>query len=400
VKILGTIRSHLVWKLFFSYLTVLLVGGIVQVTAAELVMPTAFQNHLALMARLMNALAQGQAQGIEADLFTGFRSAFTEALGLAAIAAFATGLLASFFVSHQVGSPVRAMMSASQRIAEGDYHERVKLPEIPVEQLDELNQLALSFNQMATRLEQTETMRRQLIGDVAHELRTPLAAIKGSLEGLVDGVLPATPETFNQIQNEAERLQRLVNDLQELSRVEAGAYELHLHAVAPGGLTRVVMERLSRQYEEKGVALEMRVPENLPAVLVDEDRIGQVLLNLVGNALQYTQAGGKVVIQAHAEGNQVLFSVQDNGRGISAEHLPLIFTRFYRVDKSRSRAGGGSGIGLTIAKYLVEAHGGRIWAESEGEGKGSTFNFGLPVAPDYYNVTSGTDQGREAHPVL
>jgi histidine kinase len=272
------------------------------------------------------------------------------------------------------------MRDASQRIAHGHYNERVALPDGKSEgELDELGRLALSFNEMAQRLEQTEAMRRQLIGDVAHELRTPLTTIRGSAEGLIDGVLPPEIETFQQIYRESERLGRLVEDLQELSRVEAGAYELNVSPVVVRDLVQSVVERLGRQYNDKGVGLDTRIPEDLPQVLVDEYRIGQVLTNLAGNALQYTPPGGRVVISAVEEANFVRISVADTGAGLASEHLEHVFDRFYRVDKSRSRAAGGSGIGLTIARYLVEAHGGRIWAESPGEGLGSTFAFTLPA---------------------
>jgi histidine kinase len=189
------------------------------------------------------------------------------------------------------------MMLASQRIAEGHYTERVRVPGNPSKgELDELAQLALSFNQMAAKLEGTERMRRELIGDVAHELRTPLTAIKGSAEGLMDGVLPTEVETYQQIYAEADRLDRLVTDLQELSRVEAGAFELNRKPIAVSNLVESAAARLSRQFEEKEVTLETQVPPGLPPVLVDEQRIGQVLLNLVGNALQYTPQGGQVHI--------------------------------------------------------------------------------------------------------
>jgi histidine kinase len=194
----------------------------------------------------------------------------------------------------------------------------------------------------------------------------------------MDGVLPASDETFGQIYQEADRMDRLVDDLQELSRVEADTFKLALRPVAVAELVDAAMARLGRQYEEKGVALTSSLPPDLPLVQVDEDRVGQVLLNLIGNALQYTPAGGSVHISAASRGDEVTIAVTDTGVGIPAEHLPHIFDRFYRVDRSRCRrAGGGSGIGLTIAKRLVEAHGGRIWAESEGEGKGSKLTFTL-----------------------
>lgn len=233
---------------------------------------------------------------------------------------------------------------------------------------------------MAAKLDRVETVRRQLIGDISHELRTPLTAIKGSMEGLIDGVIPASEETYQDIFREADRLQRLVNDLQELSRVEAGSYDLNIQPIVVSQIVEKVTNRLKRQFEEKGVSLETDIPDDIAPVLADEDRINQVLLNLVGNALQYTSRGGEVKISAEEIKNEISIAVTDDGVGIPAEHLEHVFTRFYRVDKSRSRVGGGSGIGLTIAKYLVEAHGGRIWAESPGPDQGSTFTFTLPTA--------------------
>ena len=224
-------------------------------------------------------------------------------------------------------------------------------------------------------------MRRRLIGDVSHELRTPLTAIKGSMEGLIDGMLPATKETYQEIHVEADRLNRLVDDLQELSRVESRAYSLDVKSVDVSSLVQTVIKRLANQAESKHIGLNVQVPPHLPQVSADEDRALQVLTNLTGNALQYTPEGGQVILAAQLMGDQVQISVRDNGAGIPAEHLAHIFDRFYRVDKSRSRqAGGGSGIGLTIARALVEAQGGRIWAESAGDGQGSTFYFTLPLA--------------------
>ena len=377
------LRRHLGWKIFISYLIVILVGIIILATAAEFVVPRAFDRHMAAMSPMMVGMMGNIPTGVDlnADLFDNFRAAVTEALTLAGIAATLAAVAVSVFVSRQVVAPVRAMMVASHHIANGHYDKRVQVPGDPAKgELDELAQLALSFNQMAEKLAQTEDMRRQLIGDVAHELRTPLTTIKGYMEGLIDGVLPVETETFQQVHHEADRLQRLVYDLQELSRVEAGAYELNLQPVQVSTLMADVTARLSRQFEEKEVALETDIPTSLPRVLADKDRIDQVLTNVVGNALQYTPAGGRVWVTATLQGNEIFIAVHDTGIGISPEHLPNLFTRFYRVEKSRSRAVGGSGIGLTIAKYLVEAHGGRIWAESEGAGQGSTFTFTLPVA--------------------
>jgi histidine kinase len=370
------IRRHLSWKLFLSYLVIIIVGVVVLASAAELAVPTAFERHMAAMAEMMG----GTSMMLELDFFSSFRNAVTEALLLAGSAAFVAAALLSIFVSRRVVRPVQEMQTASQRIADGHYEERVGVPgRASWEDLDELGRLALSFNRMTTQLEQMEALRLELIGNVAHELRTPLASIKGYMEGLIDGVLPAEPATFQQVYREADRLQRLVHDLQELSRVEAGAYELNPQPTAPERLVDGVVSRLGHQFEGKGVALEIDLQPDLPPVRADEDRIGQVLLNLVGNALQYTPSGGRVCLSARREGDRVRFSVEDTGTGIPPEHLPHIFERFYRVDKSRSRVGGGSGIGLTIARHLVEAHGGQIQAASEGRGQGSTFSFTLPA---------------------
>lgn len=374
--LLHYIRTRLVWKLMASYLIVIIVGVVTLALTAESVVPAAFNRHMVGMSQMMmGQMGMGMSlREMEADLFTNFQAAVNEALFVAALAALVTAVVVSVFVSWRVVNPIRQMMQASQHIAGGHYNERVH-----VSSDDELGQLARSFNQMATSLEQTEAMRRDLIANVAHELRTPLTTIKGYMEGLLDGVLPPEPGTYQQVYREADRLQRLVNDLQELSRVEAGAYQLNRQPIKIAELIQHTATRLQPQFNEKGVTLKLNLPPNLPTILADEDRISQVLLNLVGNALQYTPAGGAVIITAESHTSELHIIIRDTGLGIPAEHLPHLFTRFYRVDKSRSRVGGGSGIGLTIVKHLIEAHGGRVWAESQGTGLGSTFGFSLPV---------------------
>jgi signal transduction histidine kinase len=375
--VLHLIRRHLSWKLFLSYLVVILVGVAVLAMAAQLAVPTAFERHMAAMADMMG----GMSRMMNIDLFTNFRAAVTEALLLSAVSAFSAAVVLSVFVSRRVVLPVQEMQVASQRIAEGHYDERVAIPGSGDRQdLDELGHLALSFNQMAARLQQTEAMRRDLIGNVAHELRTPLSTIKGYMEGLMDGVLPAEAATFQQVHREADRLQRLVHDLQQLSLVESGVLALEIRAAPVAGLVATVVKRLERQFADKDVSLAAELPPNLPPVRADEDRIGQVLLNLVGNALQYTPPGGRVQIRARRLGQMVRLEVHDTGIGFAPEHLPHLFERFYRVDPSPQRAVGGSGIGLTVAKHLVEAHGGEISADSPGQGQGATFTFTLPVA--------------------
>ncbi len=373
---LKIIKRHLGTKFFISYIIVILIGILVLISATEFIVPDAFERHLVEMARVMGP----EANQLENDLFTNFRNAVNESLVFSAVASSVAAIIVSLFVSRQVVAPIRRVMIASQRIADGHYSERVRIPGgTNREGLDELSQLSVSFNQMALKLEQGETLRKQLIGDIAHELRTPLSTIKGFMEGLMDGILPANAETYLQVHQEAERLQRLVDGLQDLNRVEAGVILLNLEENSIKDLVGNTQKRLIRQFDEKGVSIELNIPEGLPMVSVDRDRMGQVFINIVGNSLQYTPAGGNVMISAKQQNNKVMIIITDTGIGISSEDLPQIFTRFFRVDKSRSRAGGGSGIGLTISKHLVEAHGGKIWAESGGAGKGSKFTISLPI---------------------
>jgi signal transduction histidine kinase len=373
------IRERLGAKLFLANLLVILIGVIILAITIQITIPAAFNRHLGMMAGNglgMGMMGQGQGQGFGRTLFENFRASMFQSLGYAVTASVLAALLVSWFLSRRIVAPVQTLTHASQRIADGHYAERVH-----VDGTDEIARLAARFNQMATQLEQVESMRRQLIGDVTHELRTPLTSIKGYMEGLVDGVLPATPETFNQIHHEADRLSRLVDDLQELSRVEAKAYSLDLRSIAVSNLVQTTVKRLSPQATAKRITLRSSLPADLPPVQADEDRITQVLVNLVANAIQYTPEGGDVTISAARQADEVHISIKDTGIGIPPEHLANLFTRFYRVDKSRSRnAGGGSGIGLTIARHLVEAHGGRIWAESKGDGQGSIFTFSLKIA--------------------
>ena len=372
MNLLERIRQRLGAKLFISYLVVIIVGVVSLFFAAQLVAPSALASHAERMREMLDAIGGGEA--LVEDLNESFAMAVNQILVIAAAAALLTAILVSTFVTRRLVRPIQRMKDASRRIAAGEYEERV---EVPGE--DELGALAHSFNQMAQTLEETEVRRRQLVGDVAHELRTPLANIRSVMEGLVDGVLPPDPSTFHQVEREVGRLQRLVQDLEELSRAEAGQLLLEKERVEPSRFIAEAAGRLQPQYEDKGVALAVDLPEQLPAVEADSWRMTQVLLNLLGNALQYTPHGGQVTVEAEQEQDQIVVCVTDTGMGIDPEDLPHLFERFYRADKSRARAGGGSGIGLTIARHLVEAHGGQLWAESAGPGQGSTFTFTLPA---------------------
>jgi signal transduction histidine kinase len=258
---------------------------------------------------------------------------------------------------------------------------------VPVDRQDELGVLAAAFNAMALRLRQTDTVRREFVANVSHELRTPLASLKALVETLEEGALedpPAARDFLAQMDVEVESLAQLVQELLDLSRIESGQAQLRLEAVAPARLAETAIKRLRRQAERSQIALEADAPASLPMVQGDPARIEQVLINLLHNAVKFTPAGGRVrvgaeVVPAGDAPHDVLrFCVADSGIGIPAADLPRVFERFYKGD--RSRASVGTGLGLAIAKHLVQAHGGRIWAESAGADQGSTFCFTLPLA--------------------
>jgi len=370
MRLVTMIRQRLALKIFLSHLVIIVVGVAVLSGTALIQAPIALDRHIVEMRALT-----GDNPTLVTGLIANFNAAILEILAVAASASVLAAVLVSTFVARRIVGPVDRMMQASQRIADGKYAERVHVPGD-----DELGSLAHSFNRMAETLAWTEQRRLELLGNVAHELRTPLSGIKGTMEGLIDGLIPAEPATYVLVSGEVSRLQRLVGDLEELSRAEAGRIPLDRRPVGLADLALSVVERLRSQFEDKGVELSVEVPASVAEILADPARLSQVLLNLLGNALQYTPEGGLVTISSRRQGGSVLTSVQDTGIGISDADLPHIFERFYRVDKSRARSGGGSGIGLTIAKHLVEAHGGHIWAESAGLGRGSTFKFSLPAA--------------------
>jgi signal transduction histidine kinase len=373
-------------KLFASYLVVVLVGIATLLVAASLATPSFFNLRMAQMMAGPDAAMMGRggmgpgnpamSAQVDAALADAFHGALGQGLLVAGAAAVASAIAASVLVSRRIAGPIHELAGASYRIANGQYAERVS-----ARGSDELGELGSSFNAMAAALEATEQRRSELIGDVAHELRTPLATLRGYLEGLLDGVVQPSDETWARLHDETGRLQRLVDDLQELSRAEARQLSLQPSRLSVMDLVHNAVGRVESAYADKGVALATDVPPGLADVYADGDRAIQVVTNLLGNALRYTAAGGSVRVAAmQGSHGQLPLSVSDTGAGIPAEHLPRIFERFYRVDKSRSRALGGSGIGLTIARALVEAMGGRIWAASPGAGRGATFTFTLPVA--------------------
>lgn len=362
-------------KLFVSYIVVVMIGLIVLSIATAFVAPVSFSQQMTHMRGNMAGMGGQHMNELDAEIEASFRAAINNALVISGLAAILAAVGVSWFVSQRLIQPIRSLVTLSHRIADGHYEQRLQL-----NSRDELAELVESFNRMAASLSNTESMRVRLLGDVSHELKTPLAGIKGYMEGLQDGVLQATPETFQLIHREADRLQRLVLDLQELSRVESGQTQMEFTTCKPHEIIAPVVDRMRPQFDEKGIMLISDVPSDLPLVRADADRTAQVLTNLLGNALQYTAAGGTVCLNVAHDHDYLRFSVTDTGIGLIPHDLEHIFERFYRADKSRSRSSGGSGIGLTIAKHLVEAQGGTIRATSEGTGKGSEFSFTLPLA--------------------
>jgi signal transduction histidine kinase len=291
-------------------------------------------------------------------------------------------LVISLTFSQQFINQVKKMLSASKKISNGDFKERIALPShVSPDEMDELQQLAIGFNQMTEKLDKNEQLRKELIGDVSHELRTPLAFIKASIESIADGVINPSPEILQDIQEEIDRLTRLVDDLQELSIIEAGSYVLDKKKVAVTNLIIPLANQMQSSFKDKAIQFNLELGGDLPEINVDVDRIKQVLTNIISNAIRFTPQGGRIELRVSNENSSsIKFAIRDSGIGIPRAQLGKIFTRFYRVDKSRSREGGGSGIGLTIAKQFIEAHSGRIWAESPGENQGTTIAFTLPIA--------------------
>ncbi len=369
-------------RLFVSHFLVALVTAFTLLTALYLIAPVIFGRLMGDMMGSGDMMGAGdgmmrpsEMEGMLGSVGRAFGSTLLYSLLVAGAVAAVIAATSSLFVSRRIVEPLRRMTSATRRIAAGRYSERV-----PAGEADELGTLSESFNSMAASLEAAERKRLELIGDVSHELRTPLSTLQGYMEGLMEGVVAPSEETWALLYDDAERMRRIVDDLRRISHAEAGQLDLETTAVHPNETARVAVERMAPLFDEKLVELENAVPENLPSVSADADRVVQVLTNLLGNALRHTPAGGRVAVEAEVREKAVIFGVVDTGEGIPAGDLPRIFERFYRVEKSRSREGGGSGLGLAISRALVEAMGGSVYAASAGAGKGARFSFSLPLA--------------------
>jgi signal transduction histidine kinase len=296
---------------------------------------------------------------------------FLERTNQALLISIFTGLLVAVIIgtilARKLTLPLRDLTRASQSIAQGQLEQEVK-----VTSRDEIGQLAEAFNQMSREVARVNASRRQMTADIAHDLRTPLTVIAGYIESMQDGVLQPTPERFELIYTEIERLQNLVGDLRMLSQADAGELTLHPQDIQPKNLLDQAAALFEHHAERHSVSISVDAPDDLPVISVDEARMMQVLDNLISNALRYTPENGRIILAGKLANGKVELSVEDNGCGIAPEELPLIFDRFHRVEKSRHSDEGESGLGLAIVKALVESQGGKVWAESE-VGVGSTF---------------------------
>jgi two-component system OmpR family sensor kinase/two-component system sensor histidine kinase BaeS len=284
------------------------------------------------------------------------------------------GLMIGLVLSRGISRPLEELAKATRAVAAGDLSTRV-----PTHGAGEIGELAAAFNTMTQELARADELRRNLTADVAHELRTPLSVIRAKLEGVLDGVYPATPEHLEPVLEEIRLLTQLVEDLRLLALAEAGQLTLERQVTNLGDLLQDAQVNFGPQADDRGVTLALDLPSGLPKVMADRRRIAQVIGNLVINALRHTPVGGCVTLSAsEAQGGMIEIAVADTGAGIPSEDLPYIFERFWRGEKSRSRTGGGTGLGLTIARQLVQVHGGKIGVEST-LGQGSKFWFTLPI---------------------
>jgi len=368
------------WKLFISHLVIVVIADVVLLATSSFLVRLGLV-HVAPLTLGSAAAETGLLDPTAIDaaqtpLLTQFQTVVQQALLVSGFAALTAAIVVSLFVSRRIVEPLHTLSTVSRRLAEGFYRERTRISSD-----DEIAQLSQSVNQLADALDQTERHRLALLADVTHELRTPLATIGGYMEGLLDGVIKPSTQTFSLILSETNRLQRLIEDLELLSRVEAGQLPVVARRTDLEGVLAGTVAKFEPIFAANQVTLQLQIEANLPHVWADPDRVDQVLINILANACRYTPANGSVTLRAFYQEHLVTVLVRDTGVGISAEHLPHVFERFYRVDKSRARQSGGNGIGLAIAKHLVYAQGGEIWAASDGQGKGSTFCFTVPLAP-------------------
>ena len=355
-------------RLFLSHIVVMMMGLATLLVVGQLYTSRLFMEHIQTLEYRGFLL-----YSIRGKLLTGFESAWGRGAFWSVIFGGSAAAAVSYLLSKRIMQPLLQMQRITAKFAAGEMTARMPMSDIP-----ELNRFAESFNRMALALDNVEQRRRELVSDLTHELRTPLTIVEGYLEGLADGTIDASPEIYQRLSGETQRLKRLVNDLQELSKAEAGYLPIDAKKFDLRSLLKKLYDRFSNQLIESKKNLILSIPHDLPRAYSDPERVEQILVNLLGNALCYTSEGS-VTMRAEVKQGMLWVSVIDTGIGISEEDLPHIFERFWRSDRSRNRRSGGTGIGLAITKHLVELQQGTIQVESILE-QGSTFSFSIPIA--------------------
>lgn len=358
--------ARLATRLMTAQALVIAVGALALIGAAVVLAPGLFHYHLAQTGET-DPLVQHHAE-------EAFATSFALALLLSTIVSLSAAGIASWFIVRRVAHPVEELADAADRLASGNFD--VDVPDAGFS--SEITRLTGAFEDMATRLADTETTRRQLLSDLAHELRTPLATLEAYVDGIEDEVLPVEAATFATMRDQITRLRRLSGDLREAALAAEHALGIQLQPCDLRGIVRAAASAAAPQFEQSGIGLDSSVPDTAAPAMADEVRLQQVLANLLDNALRHTST--RVSLTLAVSGGLARIRVQDDGDGIPQEHLESVFQRFHRVDPSRKATdGSGSGLGLTIARAIVEDQGGALSATSAGAGLGATFQIDLPL---------------------
>jgi two-component system sensor histidine kinase BaeS len=365
-------------RLLLAQTLVLLAGGATTWVVASVVGPPLFREHLHQAGVEHNSNEQFHAE-------QAYQHATALSIAVAITVAASTAFVVTAYLSRRLQHSIAELSQAAAAIAEGHYDIRVAPPQLG----DEFENLAGSFNQMAQRLQSVESTRRRMFGDLAHEIRTPVAVLEAYLEAVEDGVKTLDPQTIAMLREQTGRLVRFSADAGALAQAEESHTAIARGPVDTAELLTALKAAFADRYAAKAVALHTEAGDTAP-VWADRQRLTQVLGNLLDNALRHTPAGGHVTLTTTRRGPEVAFTVTDDGDGIPAGHLPHVFERFYRADSARDRGHGGSGIGLAIAKALTEAHGGHISAASRGPGQGTTFTVAVPVASQSEGVPTSS----------
>ena len=368
---MSRLRHGLAGRLFAAQILVVLAGGATLGLVATAVGPAIFGRHLRQISGNVDAATTRHVQ-------EAYAAASAVSLGVALLAALVAALVVSAYVARRVTQPVSHLAGAAADVADGHYAARVVTPALG----REFDTVATAFNTMAARLAEAEATRRRLLTDLGHELRTPLATIEAYVDAAEDGVTVAGEDTWTVLRTQTARLRRLAQDVAAVSRAEEHQLDLHRRRTRVRDLIDAAVAAARPRYGSKGVTLRTRVAGQLPDIDADAERMGQVLGNLLDNALRHTAPGGTITLAADPGPAGVRISVTDTGEGIPAEHLPHLFERFYRADSARDRHHGGSGIGLAITRAIVSDHGGHVTASSDGPGAGATFTIILPTDGD------------------